>query len=401
MRGVLLCLMTLWPTHPAVADSRDYDPRSPAWNGLLELVQLADEVKVPLVVTDHLQLEEVEAGSAVLLVAPRSVLPRRGLTRFMRGGGRVGLLDDQGSGEGLLRAFRIRRVVAAIDEKTPIFRDNPNLPIALPGSEHPLTYGVSALVTNHPHVLVHDHLEPVLTIGPKGQALALSGAVGPGRLVAIADASIVINNMLALEGNRRFAQNLLRYLSGERHAQVFLAIGEAAIVSMEGEPLTGNPITRLRQRLQQLTDHPLPPVVVLSATWIIALGLLLTAATALPRPRALNRVAPSTPVAESRRTGRPKHKGATTDWAAATRDYLREWRAALQRELALRSAPSRGDVATALQHRGVEPRLIRDIEQLWQRLERHGESGRLSSRRFRILVGAGQSILRNLAGNKP
>ena len=383
----------------------DYDADSHEWNGLSGFIQLASEIKVPLLLRQHLILQDIEPGSGILLLAPQGELPRRNLANFMREGGRVGLLDDQGTGEYLLQAFHIRRQALTVAAETPMLRGNPELAIALPSSDHPLTYGVAALVTNHPQVLVHPHLEPVLTVDPDGQALALSGAVGEGRLVAVADASILINNMLAYNGNRHFAQNLLRYLSGEQQGPVYLVVGSGAVSASHKALRQQDPIARVRKRLQQMIAHPLPRQAVLSAAWIIAIGLLLAAAAALPRPatgqpQARAEKAPGTtfsahPPRVSPPAATSARKRPAPPWASALSDYRREWQAALARKLSLpHNAQGETQLLSALAR--SQPRIARRAERLIRQVDHNLQRGSVSARKFRLLVRAGQSILRRV-----
>ncbi len=84
---------------------------------------------------------------------------------------------------------------------------------------------------NHPTTVKHADLSSLLRIprvgGDQGPDVALAGQVGEGRLVAVGDPSIVINQMLRFPGNRAVAKNLLLYLlegSGERRRDAKLTI---------------------------------------------------------------------------------------------------------------------------------------------------------------------------------
>ena len=104
-------------------------------------------------------------------------------------------------------------------------RDNPNLAIAVPAVEqvagqeqnrHPVVAGVDRVVTNHPTALVHPNLTQVLKIPALGEpdaTLAVTGIIAKsGRLFAMGDPSVLINEMLRYPGNRAFASGLLKYL---------------------------------------------------------------------------------------------------------------------------------------------------------------------------------------------
>src|SRR6185295_18660781 len=155
------------------------------------------------------------------------------LSKFMREGGRVVLLDDYGRGDSLLTAFNMRRVPAPRSPAESL-RHNPQLALAEPASAHPVVADVNRVVTNHPTGLSHPDLSPVLKIRatPPEQdvVVAVAGAVGKGRLLAVGDPSIVMNSMLRYAGNKTFARGLVRYTVdsdawGKRGGRLFIASG--------------------------------------------------------------------------------------------------------------------------------------------------------------------------------
>jgi hypothetical protein len=134
------------------------------------------------------------------------------------------IADDFGTSAPLLEQLGVGRDDRPIDRGL-FFRDRPTLPIAAPVSEeHVLTVGVRRLVSNHPITLVTD-LPPVFVVGEPERTLIAVGAVGDGRIVILGDPSVLINNMLEMRGNERFANNLLSYLTsgGERRRLVLLS----------------------------------------------------------------------------------------------------------------------------------------------------------------------------------
>ena len=76
--------------------------------------------------------------------------------------------------------------------------------------------GVDRVVTIHPTALVHPNLTQVLKIPALGEpdaTLAVTGIIAKsGRLFAMGDPSVVINEMLRYPGNRAFANGLAKYL---------------------------------------------------------------------------------------------------------------------------------------------------------------------------------------------
>src|SRR5262249_35410191 len=142
---------------------------------------------------------------------PNASLDAESLARFMHDGGRVVLVDDFGSGDELLAHFGIERVPLPANP-TLMLRHNPAFPIAEPASEHSVVWGVNRVVLNHASGLRHPELSPVLKVrGDEDVLVAVAGAVGQGRLLAIGDGSVFMNSMLRFPGNRALAAGVVRY----------------------------------------------------------------------------------------------------------------------------------------------------------------------------------------------
>ncbi|HEX6243871.1 MAG TPA: DUF4350 domain-containing protein, partial [Polyangiales bacterium] len=169
---------------------------APAWDGLERLTELAAENEIALTRVRTLALSKVTARDALLIIGPRKHLPVSSLSAFLREGGRVALLDDFGSGGRFLAAYQVEREEAP--RAGPSLRKDARLLLAYPRAEHPLAEGVPVLLTNEASALRHPDLKPVFVFGHSRHALALAGAVGAGRLVAIGDASLLINQLLVL-----------------------------------------------------------------------------------------------------------------------------------------------------------------------------------------------------------
>ena len=232
--------------------SAAFEPKDTTWQGTSELVAIAREKlgKGRVRIVASVPWEEMQPLDALLVLHPERELDYREVAAFLAAGGRLGLLDDYGKGDSLLRRFRIHRVAAPLDPKEPL-RDNPNLPIAVPslGSDarpHPVVGGVDRVVTNHPTGLETDRglrLTTVLelpSVSEPPTPLALIGVIGDakrcglvsdgmdepassplpvagrcGRLLAMGDPSAVMNLMLRYPGNRAFAARLVEYLVGD------------------------------------------------------------------------------------------------------------------------------------------------------------------------------------------
>jgi hypothetical protein len=243
--GVLAALLFAFPARAHEA----FSFKSPGWEGGSELVEVAREKlgKARVHVTATLPWDEIQPSDAVLILHPERELDYREVESFLAAGGRLGIADDYGKGDALLRRFRIHRVRAPLSPREPL-RDNPNLPVAVPPRDaqaHPLVQGVDRVVTNHPSGLETDpslRLTTVLELPAIDEAatpLAMIGVIGDakrcglsdspdapitspaagsassgrcGRLVALGDPSALMNLMLRYPGNRAFATRLVEYL---------------------------------------------------------------------------------------------------------------------------------------------------------------------------------------------
>ena len=233
VRTAIVCLGFLGLWHSSAQADGDFEPQNHEWNGLSELVAICRGASISVQTPASLDLGTLSPDDAVLLVYPRSEISVEGLSEFLKAGGRVAVADDFGTASSLLRAYQIRRT-APSDRDALRLRGNNALLVARAQSPHPLTEGVGALVSNHPAALHHADLTPLFTLSDN-DALVLAGAVGDGRFVAIGDPSTLINNMLEFRGNRRFAENLVQYLT-ERRGKLFIMVGNHEVRGIYGTP---------------------------------------------------------------------------------------------------------------------------------------------------------------------
>lgn len=399
--AVVLALLAAAP-HPAAAQ-RDYAPGSRAWNGLAELQRLATEAGIVLQTPEELDLTRLSPADAVLLIYPNDAIPTRSLGEFMRAGGRVAIADDFGAGGELFRAYGIRRHRPSAS-RAPHLRGNPHLPVAEPHAQlrHPLTSGVNALVANHPTVLAHPDLEPLFTFGGKG-ALVLVGAVGEGRLVALGDPSLLINNMLQFRGNEAFASNLLSYLEAGRGGRLWLVSGKTPIVGHFGDP--SQPLPRVRKWLADFASTDVPPLaLVLSSLLLIAL-FVLVATSSLPRrsPYDGSSMLPQ-------RTSGGGFAGRVAFFRSRRNHlmhplmvYKFEMEGELLRRLGLTGRPTLRDVVRELRKRGFPEAELQEARELLTELDRLRSTEdrppgppRIGERKLRRMVETGERILARL-----
>ena len=386
----------------------DYDPRSRAWNGLSRLMELAEDEGIAIEAPSELDLGAVSSADGVLLVYPAQDLPVASLAAFMRDGGRLGIADDFGTGDELLDVYRIHRQAISGGD-TVHLRGNPNLPVAQPHARHTLTDGITAVVANHPASLYHAALDPLLAFDGAGRALVLAGAVGEGRLVAVGDPSILINNMLELRDNERFARNLLRYV-GDGGGRIYVVTGDTELSGRYGEPGSGRPFHDLRSWLEKLAGAAAPPLALLLGSIVIASILLVVAVTSLPR---------RSPYDGSAMFARPPASGGFVGrvgyFAQRSANLLHplmvykfELEGEIVRRMRLEGRTLLRDVLGALRSRGLDDRevadaraLLLELDQLRDRQDRPPGPPTVSPTRFRALVARGEHILQRIGEPRP
>jgi hypothetical protein len=288
VRAPLLCLLALIAC-AVLAASRQasaapFDPRSEDWEGLSQLVRMAQADLGPrrVAVVSTLDVGKLKREDGLLLVHPERTVDSAELSAFMRAGGRLVLLDDYGTGDGLLARFGIRRVPLP-ERPAEMLRGNPSFAVAEPAGAHPAVRDVSRVVTNHATGLEHPALSPVLVVHGDGEPdvlLAVAGAVGQGRLLAVGDASVAINSMLRYPGNRTLCAALVRYLMeddawGAREGKLYILANDfETIGSFGGDDsrlagAAGGARRALEEALETLRHDGMPPL----AAYLLALAI--------------------------------------------------------------------------------------------------------------------------------
>jgi len=211
MRALVTLLLACFFTASVAHAAPDYAPGSSEWNGLLELVQLAQKQGCAIVAGDELDWSALKKTDVLWFVYPRASVEPGKLSRFLGAGGRAVVADDFGAaGPALKEALRLSRggvPVAARDIER--YHDNPNLLVAHSQLGTPLGRSTESLVSNHPTAFQAGGLPVAFGFG-RGDALVVEEHFqGGGYAVAIADPSVLINNMLELDGNRAFAAALV------------------------------------------------------------------------------------------------------------------------------------------------------------------------------------------------
>jgi len=275
-----------------------FDPRGDDWEGLSQFVRMAEAELGPqrVIVTSTLNLHDLGREDGVILVHPEHFVDSDELSAFMRAGGRLVLLDDYGEGDGLLARFGIRRVPLP-SRPAEMLRGNPSLAIAEPASAHPAVRDVARVVTNHATGLEHSALSPVLVVRGDGEPdvlLALAGAVGQGRLLAVGDASVGINAMLRYPGNRMLCASLVRYVTeddawGKRGGKLYILTNDFETTGTFGNDSElggawGNVRRSLTDALEMLRHDGMPSLAAYLVALAVGLGVVVWTSTRAGRP---------------------------------------------------------------------------------------------------------------------
>lgn len=396
--AALTGLLTLCVGVAGAVAQAPYAPDSSEWDGLGELLRLASEHHIALETPTDLDLGSLRATDALIVLFPSEPLPMS-LGGFMAEGGRVIVADDFGAADEFLRTFGIQR--SAIHAEG--LRGNPNLPIAAPRGAHPITAGVSALVTNHPTGLSHPELVPVFSVGDPGQAVVLAGAVGSGRLVVLGDPSVLINNMMQFRGNKRFALNLLQYITSQGGSgRIFLLLPSATLHGRFGTLNADRPLERTRLALERAASLDLPGFMVRMLAVAIAAILLLFAASALPSasPYQQSIFLPVDPRGSGGTGGRLARLRIDGDTLSAALAYRFELLAELRRRLRLHPDTDAAHVARALDAARLPPSVGRAggstlarLERLWTQVDVRGRTPRVRRAELASMVERGEAVL--------
>ena len=262
-----------------------FDLAGTDWEGCSELVRLARTELGParVIATGQIDFHDLKPDDGLLLLYPEKSLDVEELAKFMRAGGRVVMLDDFGRGESLLRHFQMDRV-AAPRHPAESLRHNPQLALAEPASAHPVVSDVQRVVTNHATGLSHPDLSPVLKIRGQGEpdvTVAVAGAVGQGRLLAVGDPSIVMNAMLRYNGNKAFARGIVRYSVdsdtwGKRGGRLYIASGAFDQKGAFGDEESSwrEALRALREALDNMRRDGLPSAFAYALAVAIGLALV-------------------------------------------------------------------------------------------------------------------------------
>ena len=168
------------------------------------------------------------------------------LRRYLEAGGRAVLADDFGASDAALAALEIRRLRGELPSASIATTATRRCRSRARRCRPSCRSGIVDIVANHPAFF--SAATPATYAFSPGAALVVEGRLGKGYFVAIADPSVLINNMLEIDENLAFARALIKRTCkpGERiHlvTQSFVARGEP---SGELAPSSGDDRSFLR-----------------------------------------------------------------------------------------------------------------------------------------------------------
>jgi hypothetical protein len=357
-----------------------FDPSGNDWEGYSDFVRLirAEVGDKRLVITTRLDWSTLTSQDALIMVYPDHVVSTTSAGAFVRAGGRLAVLDDFGDADALLESFDVLRVPLP-SRPALALRDNPDLAIAEPADDHPLTRGVERVVTNHASGLSQPSLTTVLRVrGTDGAqvALALVASVVAGRLVAVGDPSIAMNSMLRYPGNAAFARNLVQYLTaGHGRGHVVLVVrsfGETGAFEGVTSPAQ-DWWEALAHERATLVREGMPPWTMYWLAFLLTSALL---AWLLPRmARAYRGQAPrfTRPIALRAQGGVAGHAAALGAKDAYRGHAMLEWRRAFMEDLivhfGLRRDVSSAEIVGRVARLGVvDDEAIHEVERVLLRM---------------------------------
>jgi hypothetical protein len=284
VRRAVVALLLLGTGAPARAAS-DYQVTSGEWNGLSRLADEARALGCPVQPTATLDWGALGPHDVLWFVYPRTPIDATQLGRYLAAGGRVVLADDFGAATDALGALGIRRARGGLDEADH-YRENPNLPVARTALATDLGRATEELVANHP-ARFGSSLPSTFAFAP-GAALVIEGQVGGGYFVALADPSVLINNMLQIDGNLAFARALVSRTCrpGERMlllSHAFVSRGQASTTPLGEGGLSFDGFNQMIAGINQSLRQGSSDGAVLQAlALLLAVGALIAFAGTFP-----------------------------------------------------------------------------------------------------------------------
>ncbi|HVV88442.1 MAG TPA: DUF4350 domain-containing protein, partial [Kofleriaceae bacterium] len=280
---------------PARADDAtalaDYDPSSRTWNGLYTFTRVAAGLDLTVMPVATLEWSDLGASDILVLIYPLQRVDPARLSAFVQAGGHVVVADDFGRAGDALSRLGLLRADVGTAQADRYYKGRLYAPIAIPLEAHPLTRGITEVVTNHPAVLTEvSRATPVIGFGGGRGAIVVAGEAGTGRFVVVSDPSIFINRMMQFPGNLTLAVNILRWLDREgRVKRVVILRGDVpmygtpkAFIDDERMGPVDRSVTSVNEWLQERNDWLLTPAAMRVIGGSLAVALAVLALAAMP-----------------------------------------------------------------------------------------------------------------------
>ncbi len=201
----------------------DYQPQSADWNGLRSVVDAAAAAGCPVEERASLDWSRLTGNDVLWFVYPRARVDPRRLALYLEAGGRALVADDFGGAGDAFARLELARAGGAVGAAR-YYQGNPKLPEADSSSESTLARAAPAIVANHPAHFAT--AAPAAYRFSERAALVVEGTLGRGRFVALADPSVLINDMQQIEENRRFAAALVAATCRPHLDRILLVSGD-------------------------------------------------------------------------------------------------------------------------------------------------------------------------------
>lgn len=223
--ALLSCLATL---AGAPAPDADYNLDPDAWNGFGYFLQTASEARVDVTTHTSIDLAVLDPEDTLLIIYPTRPLPTDDLLAFVESGGDLIIADDGGTSGPLLARLGIERTLEGPRAHLRYANGEEGFPIVKVTGEHFLFFHVDEVVANHPATLALTGVpgtHPILSFENGREHLIVEARRGDGEVLAIADPSMFLNEMLRrFYGNKQFAANVLRFYCAHEPCKLLLAL---------------------------------------------------------------------------------------------------------------------------------------------------------------------------------
>ncbi len=276
---LLISGLSLW----FIPSVQDFMIENTAWNGMRNAARLlgAD-------IVDDVDLSSDHTSDTVMILVPYLELEeseKNDIEQYVHRGGTLILMDDFGHGNHLLEHLGIPVRFDGRPLIDPLFCDrNPRMPKIIDFERDHIDASVSLVVLNNATAItVSDGVEVLSRSAetsfldtnnngiqdsdePAGSYIvAAKTQYGEGRIVLVADPSILINSMWVRNDNRRFVTNLIQINSED--PKVFLNMGYLSKMPLDISK-------KVVQDTRDLVAQPYPALLTLGGVFAVVITIL-------------------------------------------------------------------------------------------------------------------------------